>query len=87
MSLIVKCCKNPQKHHAAIYDKYIDKKYKRAALFVEGEVGRGFEVPWVGEKTGMVDHVSSPRLDTQMLYSADFQVAFAPPSELTYLFG
>ncbi|PSN65830.1 hypothetical protein BS50DRAFT_398521 [Corynespora cassiicola Philippines] len=45
VSVIVECCENPQKHHAAVYEKYTDKRYKRAAIFVEGEVGKGFHFP------------------------------------------
>lgn len=42
--LMVECCENPQKHHAAIFDKYTDKRFKRAAYFVENEMKRGFQV-------------------------------------------
>jgi len=38
------CCENPQKHHAAIFDKYTDKRYKRASHFVENEIRKGFQV-------------------------------------------
>jgi G2/mitotic-specific cyclin 3/4 len=38
-------CENPLKHHAAVYDKYKDRKYKRAATFVESEIYRGFVLP------------------------------------------
>ena len=39
---MMECCENPLKHHAAVYDKYKDRKYKRAATFVESEIFRGF---------------------------------------------
>ncbi|KAL9597323.1 MAG: hypothetical protein Q9179_004309 [Wetmoreana sp. 5 TL-2023] len=42
--LIVECCEDPRKHHAAIFDKYTDKRYKRASLFAETEMLRGFRV-------------------------------------------
>ncbi|KAL8688935.1 MAG: hypothetical protein Q9218_005273 [Villophora microphyllina] len=42
--LIVDCCEDPRKHHAAIFDKYTDKRYKRASLFAETEMLRGFRV-------------------------------------------
>lgn len=38
------CCDNPQKHHGAIYDKYTDKRYKRASHYVESEIRRGFQI-------------------------------------------
>lgn len=42
--LMVECCEDPRKHHAAIFDKYMDKKFKRASLFAETEMRRGFQV-------------------------------------------
>ncbi|KAF2269899.1 hypothetical protein CC78DRAFT_539814 [Lojkania enalia] len=45
--VILECCDNPQKHHAAVYDKYSDKRYKRASVFVETELSKGFQLPFV----------------------------------------
>ncbi|RAH67642.1 cyclin family protein [Aspergillus aculeatinus CBS 121060] len=45
ISLMMECCERPSKHHAAIYEKYTDKRYKRASLFVEAEMKRGFLLP------------------------------------------
>ncbi|KAL8935023.1 MAG: hypothetical protein Q9216_005621 [Gyalolechia sp. 2 TL-2023] len=42
--LIVECCEDPRRHHADIFDKYTDKRYKRASLFAETEMRRGFQV-------------------------------------------
>lgn len=42
--LMVECCETPHKHHAAIFDKYTDKRYKRASQFVESEMRKGFLV-------------------------------------------
>ncbi|KAJ4376291.1 B-type cyclin [Neocucurbitaria cava] len=47
ISIILECCDNAQKHHAAVYDKYTDKRYKRASVFVESEVTKGFQLPFV----------------------------------------
>ncbi|KAH3913359.1 hypothetical protein HBH56_102110 [Parastagonospora nodorum] len=44
---ILECCDNPQKHHAAVYEKYTDKRYKRASIFVESEVSKGFSLPFM----------------------------------------
>ncbi|KAK4694227.1 G2/mitotic-specific cyclin 3/4, partial [Lecanoromycetidae sp. Uapishka_2] len=44
VSMMVECCEDARKHHAAIYDKYLDKRYKRASQFAETEMRRGFEV-------------------------------------------
>ena len=43
--LILECCDNPRKHHAAVFEKYSDKRYKHAAAFVETEIQRGFRLP------------------------------------------
>jgi hypothetical protein len=43
--MIMECCENPQKHHAAVFEKYSDRRYKRASLFVQAEMARGFILP------------------------------------------
>ncbi|KAI9930380.1 hypothetical protein MW887_011133 [Aspergillus wentii] len=45
ISLMAECCENPRKHHAAIHEKYTDKRFKRASLFVEAETKKGFRLP------------------------------------------
>jgi G2/mitotic-specific cyclin 3/4 len=45
VSLIMECCESPQKHHSAVYEKYADRRYKRASLFVKGEMEKGFRLP------------------------------------------
>ena len=45
LSVMVECCEDPIKHHAAVYDKYSDKRYKRASMFVQGEMQNGFRLP------------------------------------------
>ncbi|KAI9765734.1 MAG: hypothetical protein M1840_007167 [Geoglossum simile] len=45
VSMMLECCEFPRKHHQAVYEKYCDGRYKRAALFVEGEMRRGFSLP------------------------------------------
>jgi len=42
--LMVECCEDARKHHCAIYDKYLDKRYKRASQFAESEMKKGFQV-------------------------------------------
>ncbi|PWW79651.1 hypothetical protein C7212DRAFT_275966 [Tuber magnatum] len=32
---LVECCENPKTHHGAVYDKFADRRYKRASLYVE----------------------------------------------------
>jgi hypothetical protein len=43
--LILECCDNPRKHHAAVFNKYSDKRYKQASAFVEVEIQLGFQLP------------------------------------------
>jgi G2/mitotic-specific cyclin 3/4 len=38
VTLILECCENTQKHHAAVYEKYCDKRYKKASIFAQAEV-------------------------------------------------
>ncbi|KIV87454.1 hypothetical protein PV11_02998 [Exophiala sideris] len=45
VNLLLECCEEPRKHHSAVFNKYCDKRYKRASAFVETEVGRGFQLP------------------------------------------
>jgi G2/mitotic-specific cyclin 3/4 len=42
VKLILDCCEDPHRHHQAVYNKYCDKRYKRAAVFVEDEIAKGF---------------------------------------------
>ncbi|KAK9240206.1 G2/mitotic-specific cyclin 3 [Lipomyces kononenkoae] len=34
INALTECCRNPKEHHRAVYEKYCDRKYKKAALFV-----------------------------------------------------
>ncbi|KAJ4509757.1 B-type cyclin [Exophiala dermatitidis] len=45
VSLLLECCDDPRKHHNAVFNKYSDKRYKRASAFVETEIHRGFRLP------------------------------------------
>jgi hypothetical protein len=45
VSMIMECCENPQKHHSAVFEKYSDRRYKRASLFVQAEMDKGFTLP------------------------------------------
>jgi len=45
IAIIIECCEDPIKHHAAVFSKYGDKRYKKASLFVQTEFHRGFELP------------------------------------------
>ncbi|GIZ46394.1 hypothetical protein CKM354_000952100 [Cercospora kikuchii] len=44
---LLECCQDAQKHHSAVFDKYTDKRYKRASTFVRGEIIKGFTLPFL----------------------------------------
>lgn len=46
LAAIWECCKDAQQHHNAVFEKYTDKRYKRASTFVRGEMQRGFVLPF-----------------------------------------
>ena len=43
ISLLIECCENPEKHHNAVYEKFSDKRFKRASVFAAAEVKKGFQ--------------------------------------------
>lgn len=45
MMTMLECCEDPMRHHQAIYEKYSDRRFKRASTFVENEIKSGFELP------------------------------------------
>ena len=44
---MLSCCDDPQRHHGAIFNKYADKRFKRASTFVQAELTKGFALPSV----------------------------------------
>lgn len=58
---MVECCENPQKHHSAIFDKYNDKRFKRASHFVETEMRRGFQVLDILDGSGSYPELYEPK--------------------------
>lgn len=59
LTAMVECCEEPKKHHGIVFEKYQDKRFKRASIFVQGEIQNGFQLPAVSRKTslGYVDSV------------------------------
>ena len=43
--VILDCCEEPAKHHSAVFEKYQDKRYKKASMFVAQKLAMGFGVP------------------------------------------
>ncbi|KAH7033213.1 cyclin-like protein [Microdochium trichocladiopsis] len=46
ISTILDCCRIARKHHVAVFEKYSDRRYKRAATFVETQLNKGFTLPF-----------------------------------------
>ncbi|KAI0012742.1 cyclin-like protein [Xylariaceae sp. FL0662B] len=46
IGMMLDCCRIGRKHHAAVFEKYADKRFKRASLYVEGEIAKGFSLPF-----------------------------------------
>ncbi|TKX19203.1 cyclin-like protein 7 [Elsinoe australis] len=58
VGVMVECCEDPNKHHAAVYSKYLDKRYKKASYFVQQEMQNGFRLqplPSKGNSFGLLD--------------------------------
>ena len=45
IAAMLSCCEDPQRHHSAIFDKYADKRFRRASTFVESIMRKGFALP------------------------------------------
>jgi len=45
IAAMLSCCEEPQQHHGAIYEKYADKRFRRASTFVETIMRKGFALP------------------------------------------
>lgn len=49
ISAMLSCCDDPTKHHAAVFEKYGDKRFKRASFFVQTELDKGFVLPSIAK--------------------------------------
>jgi G2/mitotic-specific cyclin 3/4 len=53
LCIMMECCENPLKHHAAVYEKYTDRRYKRASVFVSEQIGKGFLLPGLATRSSL----------------------------------
>lgn len=51
--MIFDCCRMPDKHHGAVFEKYSDKKFKKMALVVQDEMRRGSQLWFHGNMAGL----------------------------------
>lgn len=59
LAAILSCCEDAQKHHAAVYDKYGDRRFKRASFYVQTEMDSGFTLP-PAYQTHLITPISEP---------------------------
>ncbi|CAG7554540.1 unnamed protein product [Fusarium equiseti] len=45
VTMMIECCDRPHLHHAAVFDKYTDRRYKEASLLVQAALDAGFTLP------------------------------------------
>jgi Cyclin, N-terminal domain/Cyclin, C-terminal domain len=66
LQMLLHCVENPLKHHAAVYEKYADKRYKRASSYVQIELQRGFVLPDppMSSTRNVVDDIVAPYATT-----------------------
>jgi hypothetical protein len=43
--VILECCQKQREHHSAVFEKYTQKQYRKASIYVESELAKGFELP------------------------------------------
>ncbi|KAI8625129.1 hypothetical protein F5Y19DRAFT_272937 [Xylariaceae sp. FL1651] len=46
VAMLLDCCRHARKHHSAVFEKYSDKRYRRASTYVEEEIMRGYTLPF-----------------------------------------
>lgn len=46
VAMIMECCQIAQKHHAAVYEKYTDRRFKKSSIYVQEELAKGFKLPF-----------------------------------------
>ncbi|KAA8568930.1 hypothetical protein EYC84_007906 [Monilinia fructicola] len=68
VSLVIECCENARKHHAAVFEKYSDRRYKRASTYVEDQMIKGFQIPGIIRRRSSVPSV--PTVPTASVASA-----------------
>jgi hypothetical protein len=68
--MIMECCRNPSKHHSAVFEKYSDRRYKRASLFVQAEIEKGFILPSLQFANSRLSLPSLEDVEAHMPYDA-----------------
>ncbi|CAM1508419.1 Fc.00g052670.m01.CDS01 [Cosmosporella sp. VM-42] len=45
VTMMIECCEHPHLHHAAVYDKYAEKRFKEVSRIVQDQLDAGFTLP------------------------------------------
>ncbi|KJZ80535.1 hypothetical protein HIM_00385 [Hirsutella minnesotensis 3608] len=45
VTMMIECCDKPRLHHAAVYEKYKDRRFKEASIIVQRALDSGFTLP------------------------------------------
>ncbi|PTB62851.1 hypothetical protein BBK36DRAFT_1183693 [Trichoderma citrinoviride] len=45
VTMMIECCENPHKHHAAVFEKYREKRFKEVSTQVQRALDAGFTLP------------------------------------------
>ncbi|KAH7166162.1 cyclin-like protein [Dactylonectria macrodidyma] len=80
VTMMIECCDRPHLHHAAVFEKYAERRFKEASLCVQSALDAGFMLP----------HQSSPirRLSSQDSYrESSAEVQYASHGQLVPIEG
>ncbi|KAF4987699.1 hypothetical protein FDECE_15328 [Fusarium decemcellulare] len=70
VTMMIECCDRPQVHHAAVFEKYTDRRYKEAALVVQAALDAGFTLPhMLAPVRGVSSHESYRDSSADLPYS------------------
>lgn len=76
--MMIECCEHPRLHHAAVYEKYRDRRFKEASTIVQRALDAGFTLPHHTVPIRSVLQTQSASADTmsnQMQYNNSLLVS------------
>ncbi|KAM3512827.1 hypothetical protein MY11210_003532 [Beauveria gryllotalpidicola] len=79
VTMLIECCEHPRLHHAAVYEKYREKRFKEAATLVQLALDRGFTLPQ--HTAPMRASKSQPVQPHDTLEHLQYTGGFLPPIE------
>ncbi|KAF1730852.1 G2/mitotic-specific cyclin-3 [Beauveria bassiana D1-5] len=79
VTMLIECCEHPRLHHAAVYEKYREKRFKEAATLVQLALDRGFTLPQ--HTAPMRAFKSQPVQSHDTMEHLQYTSGFIPPIE------